>query len=189
MSAPRRLGPALAAIPLAAMIFWFVQMAGKSPGPPSQAAQAARSGAGLFPSASAVGASHRSPTERFVGTAVYDYLDGGAEVYLHRGLQSIAVTRYDWSGDGSIPPVEIETVAMRFATPGGATAQAASLVPGGATPVEGLSGAVATGSELVLVQGHWLLHLLAEDPSADVRDHLIRIAAAWSAMAGGRNGE
>ncbi len=173
---------ALATAPLIALAAWIGLRAMGRPTPPRPTATT-RAAPALLPSASAVGAGDRSELETYAGDGVYAYLDGGAEVYLHRGLKRILVTRYLFRPTGA-PEYEIEAAAMLFKTPDGAAAQGADLTPADGNPVDGVRGAVATGTELTLVRGPWLLHLLSYAPESDVRTQLVRIATAWEAVIG-----
>jgi len=183
-----RLAPFLAALPLIALGLWIADRAA-APVPPERPPEApAKAGAPEpLPSAAAVGAARRSGIERYAGDGVYTYLDGGAEAYLSRGLEAIAVARYTVPAAGG-GEGEIEAAAMRFRTARGAEAQWTALAPRGAEPVEGVPGAILGRGELVALRGRWLLHAVAYDPDAVDREALVRLAAAWSAMAGRGDG-
>ena len=177
----RLLGITAAALPLAALLVWvFLRATAPAPGPRTAVPAPL---AGGLPSAAAVGAVRRSEIERFAGDGVYDYLDGGAEAYLARGLETVVVTRYEFAGPGGAR-TEIEAAVMRFATPGGAAASAVELRPLRGRPVEGLEGAVAGPGELVMARGRRVLRLLATPPATDADPRLARIAAAWIAATG-----
>jgi len=180
----RRLGPVLAAVPLIALLVWILV---RSSAPPPGTPQPARPASAVLPSASAVDAAGRSTPARFGGDGVYEYLDGGAEIHLARGLRTIVVARYLFAGEGG-GETEIEAAAMGFEDSGGAAASAADLRPANGTPVDGLAGAVAAPGELVMVRGRWLLRLLAVPPGDGIDPRMVRLAAVWSAMIGGPRG-
>lgn len=180
-----RLLQLLVLAPLVVLAVWLASRAlAPAPAPDRPAAPAVEA----LPSAAAVGAMSREAVETFAGEAVYAYLDGGAEVYLRRGLRRVHVANYvfEMSGGGEM---EIEAAAFDFAGEDGARAQEADLAPAGGRPVEGVPGATATGQELVARRGRRLLRLVALAPGVEASRRLAAVAAAWMALGGGdRNG-
>ncbi len=171
--------------PLVVLAAWLLSRVLAPAPPPRRAVQPAVE---PLPSAAAVGAMSREAVETFSGEAVYAYLDGGAEVYLRRGLQRVSVADYLFQVPGG-GEVEIEAAVFDFASPSGARAQARALAPQGGRPVEGLAGAVATGQALVLCRGRRLLRLVALAPGVDASPQMRAVAAAWLALErGGRRG-
>lgn len=173
----------VALAPLVVVVVWVVaHMLGPAPRAAAPAPVAVQS---PLPSASAVRATRREPVETFSDDGVFAYLDGGAEVYLKRGLQRVMVASYFFRGEGSTG-VEIEAAVMEFDNERGAEQQETDLRPREGKGVPGVQGAVATKQELVVRRGGRILRLVCFTLEMDASEEMGRIAAAWVASLPGR---
>lgn len=173
----------VALAPLVVVVVWVVaHMLGPAPRAAAPAPVAVQS---PLPSASAVRATRREPVETFSDDGVFAYLDGGAEVYLKRGLQRAMVASYFFRGEGSTG-VEIEAAVMEFDNERGAEQQETDLRPREGKGVPGVQGAVATKQELVVRRGGRILRLVCFTLEMDASEEMGRIAAAWVASLPGR---
>ncbi len=174
----------VAVAPLVIVVVWVVsRMVGPAPRAAVPAPVAVQS---PLPSASAVRATRREPVETFSDDGVFAYLDGGAEVYLKRGLQRVEVASYYFSGDRSVS-LEIEAAVMEFDSAHGAEQQEMDLRPNEGREVAGVQGAVTTDQELVVRRGGRILRLVAFTLGVDASEEMGRIAAAWVAALPGRS--
>ena len=170
--------------PLVVVVVWVVaRMLGPAPRVAAPVTVARQS---PLPSAAAVKATRREPVETFSDDGVFAYLDGGAEVYLKRGLQRVMVASYFFRGKDA-GGVEIEAAVMEFDQKRGAEQQEVDLRPDEGRNVEGVQGAVTTDQELVVRRGGRVLRLVAFTLGVDASEEMGRIAAAWVASLPGRD--
>lgn len=175
-----RPGHLLLLLPLVAVVVWVGWRAGRLRDDPAHVLAALRVAAGpVLPAEAAVGAAARTAPESYDRQTLYDFIDGAAESYIGNGFERCVATVYTFRGVSGEHEVAAEV--YRFAGEAGARAQLAGERPGSAAEVDGLSGAVADPSTLLVVRGRDYLKLTAMATGPAVDAAMRAVAAAWLA--------
>jgi hypothetical protein len=113
-----------------------------------------------------------SEVQTFVGQNLYEYIDGGAEVYHQYGFIEVS------TADFKAGEIEITADIYRFATPDGAFGMYSTLRPQQAdfqnVGVQGF----ASESNFDFVKGPYLVRLICFEPKPDARASLAALALA-----------
>jgi hypothetical protein len=134
----------------------------------------------LFPSPETVdGAEGVGPVEEYREEALYDFLDGGAELYFDYGIEAVAAAEYRMAGDAII---EVAVYDMG-GSPGAFGIYSSIRYAGGTFVDVGNEGMLTTGS-LDFWKGGYYCRLLSFGARGSAEDNMVKLGRSVASRIG-----